>query len=141
MRGAYERAIIRAVADTHALIWYFYADPRMSVDAYKFIEAVDAVGDQIAVSSITFVEIIYLMEKGKIPATTLAGILAEFNQLDSTFIEIPVDRDIVHAMPSIPRADVPDMPDRIIAATAVALGVPVVSRDGRIRLSNVPTIW
>jgi len=33
------------------------------------------------------------------------------------------------------------MPDRIIATTALHLGVPLISRDGRIRLSSVPTIW
>jgi predicted nucleic acid-binding protein len=36
---------------------------------------------------------------------------------------------------------VPDMPDRIVAATALYLGVPVISRDGRIRASNVQTVW
>jgi predicted nucleic acid-binding protein len=41
----------------------------------------------------------------------------------------------------IPRADVPDMPDRLIAATATSLGVPLISRDGRIRASAVHTIW
>jgi len=33
------------------------------------------------------------------------------------------------------------MPDRIVAATAVHFGVPVISRDGRIRASSVQTIW
>ena len=34
-----------------------------------------------------------------------------------------------------------DMPDRIIAATALTLGVPVISRDSKIQLSSVSTIW
>jgi PIN domain nuclease of toxin-antitoxin system len=33
------------------------------------------------------------------------------------------------------------MPDRIIAATAVSLQVPIISRDGYIRASAVQTIW
>ena len=49
--------------------------------------------------------------------------------------------EIVDAMKQVPRADVPDMPDRIVAATAVYFGVPVISRDGKIRASNVQTIW
>jgi predicted nucleic acid-binding protein len=36
---------------------------------------------------------------------------------------------------------VPDMPDCIVAATAVYFGVPVISRDGRSRASNVRTVW
>ena len=33
------------------------------------------------------------------------------------------------------------LPDRIVAATAVYFGVPVISGDDRIRASNVPTVW
>ena len=49
--------------------------------------------------------------------------------------------EIVDAMRNVSRAAVPDMPDRIVAATAVYFGVPVLSRDGRICASNVQTVW
>lgn len=52
-----------------------------------------------------------------------------------------VETGIVDAMRQVPRADIPDMPDRIVAATAVYFGVPVISRDGKIRSSSVQTIW
>jgi PIN domain nuclease of toxin-antitoxin system len=42
---------------------------------------------------------------------------------------------------AIPRNLVPDMPDRIIAATAVHLGVPLVSRDRRLQAAGIQTIW
>ena len=57
------------------------------------------------------------------------------------FKEAPFTRDVVKAMQQVSREDIPDMPDRIVAATAVYLGVPVISRDGKIRASNVQTIW
>jgi PIN domain nuclease of toxin-antitoxin system len=41
----------------------------------------------------------------------------------------------------VPRADVPDMPDRIVAATGLYFGIPVISRDRRIRASNIQTVW
>ena len=44
-------------------------------------------------------------------------------------------------MRSVSRAAVPDMPDRIVAAAAVYFAVPVLSPDGRIRGSNVQTVW
>jgi predicted nucleic acid-binding protein len=44
-------------------------------------------------------------------------------------------------MREISRADVPEMPDRIVAATALYLGVPIITRDGRIRASNLQTVW
>lgn len=41
----------------------------------------------------------------------------------------------------VPRAEVPDMPDRIIAATAVCLGLALISKDRKIQLSGAKTIW
>jgi predicted nucleic acid-binding protein len=54
---------------------------------------------------------------------------------------VVVDRDVVNALSTITRGEVPDMPDRIIAATAVHLGVPLISRDRKIQASSVQTIW
>lgn len=44
-------------------------------------------------------------------------------------------------MRSVDRRQVPDLPDRVIAATALHLSVPLISRDGKIRASGVATIW
>jgi len=52
-----------------------------------------------------------------------------------------VTSEIIDTMLAVPRVDIPDMPDRIVAATALYFGVPVISRDGRIRASNVLTVW
>jgi predicted nucleic acid-binding protein len=41
----------------------------------------------------------------------------------------------------IDRNLVPDMPDRIIAATALCLGAALISRDRKIRSSQIHTIW
>ena len=43
-------------------------------------------------------------------------------------------------MRQVPRTDVPDMPDRIVAAPGVYFGAPVLSRDGRIRAANLKTV-
>ena len=56
------------------------------------------------------------------------------------FKEAPFSAEIVNVMPQVARTEVPDMPDRIVAATAVHLKVPIISRDGRIRASNLQTI-
>ena len=49
--------------------------------------------------------------------------------------------DVALAVGRVLRDEVPDMPDRIIAATALSFGIPLISRDGEIRASAVPTIW
>ncbi len=133
--------MIHAVADTHAVIWYLFDQPRLSARASSvFTEAVET-GDQIAVSSITFVEIVYLVEKGRIPATTLERLDNELQKPDAVLIEVFVDLQISKTMAAVSRNAVPDMPDRIIAATALHLGVPLISRDRRIQLSAVETVW
>jgi predicted nucleic acid-binding protein len=44
-------------------------------------------------------------------------------------------------MMEVSRQDLPDLPDRVIAATAKFHGVPVLSRDARMRASTIQTIW
>lgn len=56
-------------------------------------------------------------------------------------MSIEEDHAVADAVATIPRDDVPDMPDRIIAATAVALRLPLITRDSRIRRLAIPTIW
>jgi PIN domain nuclease of toxin-antitoxin system len=55
--------------------------------------------------------------------------------------EAPFTGEVVETMRQVPREDIPYMPDRIVAATALYFGVPVISRDGRIRASDVQTLW
>jgi PIN domain nuclease of toxin-antitoxin system len=120
---------IRVLADTHALLWYLENDPRLSPAVDTLLATTEAAGDQIAISSITLAEVTYLSEKGRLPSNPLNRILAALDHQPTTLVEIPVDRAVVSAMVRIPRAEVPDLPDRLIAATALMLGVPVVSRD------------
>jgi predicted nucleic acid-binding protein len=96
--------------------------------------------DQIAISSMSPVEIVYLIERSRIDPATLDGILALLD-LNELLVEVPVDRSVVLALRTIDRAQVPELPDRVIAATAVRLGVPLISRDGTIQASSVTTIW
>ena len=53
---------------------------------------------------------------------------------------VALDEEIRLKMGEVPRQNIPDLPDRVIAATALFYGVPVLSRDGRIRSSNIKTI-
>ncbi len=134
--------MILAVADTHAVIWYFAKDKRLSERVKRFIDKIDADSDQIGISSISFVEMVYLIEKGRIPPehfTNLASTLSDPKQ--TLFVELPVNYHIARALSRVSAFEIPDMPDRIVAATAIHLNVPVISRDGKIRVSGVSTIW
>jgi PIN domain nuclease of toxin-antitoxin system len=133
--------MLRAVADTHAVIWYIFRDSRLSVTARTTIEQIAAEGNQVAFSSITLAEIVYLSEKGRINSMTLDRLLIEVASDSALLVEIPFDRNIALTLRQVDRSQIPDLPDRIIAATGLYLNVPVISRDRRIQLSTMDTIW
>jgi len=132
---------IRAVADTHAILWYMYNDARLSITAINLMDIIDKAGDQIAISSITLAEIVYLVEKGKIHSASFERVVTALAQVNASLVEIPFDRSVAEIMRKIARSQVPDFPDRIIAATSLLLGVPLISRDRKIQASIVTTIW
>ena len=80
---------------------------------------------------------IYFIEKRRIPANALDDVLAAIADPKNVLQEIHLDAGIVTMMAQVSREDIPDLPDRVIAATALFHGVPVISRDGRIRSSKV----
>lgn len=129
------------VADTHAVIWYLLNDPRLSPNALAAMQNAAAAGDSVYVSAITLVEIIYLIEKGRFPQSLLTGIMATLNNPANELTIAPLDESIAQTMQQISRAIVPDMPDRIIAATALHLNLPLVTADHKIQASQVQTIW
>ena len=133
--------MIIAVADTHAAIWYLSADSRLSATARLFIEAAVGQGYNIALSAISLIEMVYLVEKGRIPPQRFSQLAATLGDPDSVFVETPVTLDIARALSRVDVTQIPDMPDRIVAATAVQYDVPIISRDGKIRLSTLQTIW
>jgi PIN domain nuclease of toxin-antitoxin system len=133
--------MIAGVADTHAALWYVFGDPRLSASAKSAFEAAAGSRHKIVVSVISLAEIVYLVEKGRLPASAYSDLRAALHDLDHVLQEAPVTAEIIDAMRDVPRVEIPDMPDRIVAATAVYFGVPAISRDGRIRASNIQTVW
>lgn len=125
------------------MIWYVDAPQELSPAATAAIDAAaNTGGEYIFISAITLVEMRYLVEKNRIKATVLARVEQELDEPDPMIVATSVDRTISDALASISRLIVPDMPDRIVAATALALGLPLVTRDTEIhRLTNVTTVW
>ena len=133
--------MIDAIADTHALIWYLLDSPRLSASALEQFEACRETGVQVGISSISIVEIIYLVEKGRIPPATLPLLEESLSAQPTSLDIVPLSHAIALAVEQVPRERIPDLPDRIIAATALHLGVPLITRDRRIVLSSVETVW
>jgi PIN domain nuclease of toxin-antitoxin system len=133
--------MVAGVADTHAALWYFFGDPRLSATAETFIDQTAAMRRTIQLAPISLAEVIYLIEKHRLPASAYADLRRTLANPHHVLKEAPFTAEVVEAMRQLSRDSVPDMPDRIVAATAVYFGVPVISRDGHIRASSVQTIW
>src|SRR6202035_2824292 len=128
--------MIAAIADTHTAIWYLFSDERLGRAASAFIDVTIGSGEHIGISAISLAEMVYLIEKERIPATALDDVVAAITDPKNVLKLIALDDRIALNMRNIPRHDIPDLPDRIIAASAQLYGVPVLSRDGRIRASS-----
>ncbi len=129
------------VADTHVAVWYLIAPERLSSDATTVLDNAQADGDPICVTSISIVEAAYWVEKGRLPQAAYDRLVAELSRPDSGMIIVPLDLPIAQELRRIPRAIVPEMPDRIIAATAAYLNLPLVTRDLSIQAAGLKTIW
>ncbi len=129
------------VVDTHTAIWYLFEPDKLSIAALGAINQVILAGDSIYLPSISVVEIIYLVEKGRLRKEVLEKILSVSTKIGSGFSLVPLTLEVAEAVRQISREVIPDMPDRIIAATAAYLGLPLVTRDSKILASKVKTIW
>jgi len=133
--------VIVGVADTHTALWYLHKNPRLSVTARTFMDDAAQAGDDIALSPISLAEIVYLVEKNRLPVSAYEDLKAALADPQYVIEEAPFTADVVEALRQVSRAGVSDMPDRIVAATALYFRVPVISRDRRIRSSNLQTVW
>jgi PIN domain nuclease of toxin-antitoxin system len=129
------------VVDTHTVVWFLSRDPRLSTKALDVLRSTTAAGGVINIPSICLVELTYLVEKGRLPAAARDELIRALDDPASPCSLTPLDRAVVDALELVKRSEVPDLPDRIVAATAVALRAMLISRDGKIRASEVRTIW
>ncbi|MGI9036751.1 MAG: type II toxin-antitoxin system VapC family toxin [Pyrinomonadaceae bacterium] len=129
------------VTDTHAAIWHLGQSNKLSKAAISAVKSAEQSGGIIYVSTITIVEMIYLVEKERILPDILRLLRSALNDSTTVFQIVELNRAVTDALERIPRSDVPDTPDRIIAATAFYLDLPLITRDGKIRTANIQTIW
>ncbi|MFN4260315.1 MAG: type II toxin-antitoxin system VapC family toxin [Gemmataceae bacterium] len=129
------------VLDTHATIWYLEGSPRLSPTALAAIRTALATGDPVYVSTVTIVELTYLVEKGRFPVVLLDQLLVELHRPNPELIVTPLDLTMAELMRSVAATIVRDMPDRMIVATAVTLSLPLVTRDRQIQACGIPVIW
>jgi len=90
---------------------------------------------------VPLLEIVYLVEKGKLPRAALDRLIDFLSSSDSSFVVVSLDLPSALTVQRIPRETLSDMPDRIIAATSLYLNLPLVTRDLKIHAAGIKTVW
>lgn len=129
------------VADTHALIWYLQDSDKLGSAAGAAFDACDRGELTIFVPTICLIELIYLQEKGRIPRDFKNLLDDQLSSGMTNLVHADLTPAVVAALERVPRDVVPDLPDRIIAATAISLGLPLISRDRAMQKSGLSLIW
>ena len=126
--------------DTHVVIWLALEPGRISKRARAAIQETRQRGEGLAVSDITLLEIATIENKGRIKLNaSLEAFLAE---IEARFIVLPITGRICVSALALPAAYPRDPADRVIGATALVEGLPLITGDDGIRRSKtLKTIW
>ncbi len=68
--------MIAGVADTHTALWFLFGDPRLSATAKDFLLQAAAAHHKIALSAISLAEVLYLVEKNRLPVAAFDDLKA-----------------------------------------------------------------
>lgn len=128
---------MKLLLDTHALIWWFEDDPRLSRRARAAIGAADA---QVMVSTASAWECAIKAPTGKLPQA--APLLAAFRPLltRAGFDLLDMSLEHILAAGALPQFH-GDPFDRMLIAQALAEQMALVSKDEKLDRYGVKRLW
>ena len=130
-----------AVADTHALLWWTLgASRKLGRQARDMFSRVEHGRATIYVPVMCLVEVSEAFRRGTLRADMSFARWASRLLESSGFVAADLTMEIVQEAESL--YAIPERTDRLIAATALHLECPLISRDPAMsRVSRLTTIW
>ncbi len=112
------------VTDTQALIKFMMGKKVINNASHEAFQAADQGEGSIIIPAIVLMEVLYLFEKNRVPV----GLLQTEDLMESENYRFePLSLEILKTGSEI--TDIPELHDRLIAATARYLDLPIITND------------
>ncbi len=125
------------VIDTIGLVLHL-EKRRLQPKTSGILQKAEAEQTIIYVPAMALAEVLYLSERQK--SKTSLNDVSDYLSTHPAFVEYPLNLSVIRAAQQI--TDIPELHDRLIAATAKALDTNLITNDLKIQASSfVQTIW
>lgn len=125
--------------DTHVLAWLIMEPSRLSRRANSTIRRANRAGG-LAISAISLWELAWLASHGRIQVT--GTVEAYVEGVSSRFAVLPITAKVAALAVQFPASYSNDPCDRLIGATALAEGMPLITKDTNMHNCKLlQTIW
>ena len=129
------------ILDTHAWLWWLDGTGALTAKERRELESLVDVGTRPFVCSISLWEMACLVDLGRVALREGFDAWIEIAAAPGTVVVVDVVADIAKELMRLPRSFHRDPADRLIVASARALGLPVLTHDTGIRRSGLVRLW
>jgi PIN domain nuclease of toxin-antitoxin system len=126
------------VTDTHALLWWFTDNPKLSKTAAQIFNNCEKGESVIFIPSIVIAEALSIFDKKRV-SFDFKKLFKKIKNSEN-FVLIALDDPILEEMFDL--KEISELHDKIIVSTARYLNLPIITKDSMLQsLRSVHTAW